>query len=77
MYLEIFEEKRREDELKNEREPKDIASSGLKKAQIGDYGKPDMPKYAFCECRNHHLVGIVIDQKFFFTDVSQLRMMFP
>ena len=34
-------------------------------------------KYAFCECRNHHLVGIVNDNKFYFTDVSELQLMFP
>ena len=34
-------------------------------------------RYAFCECRNHHLVGYVEDQKFYFTDISPLKMMFP
>ena len=68
MYLEIFKEMQREDELKNEKELKDMTCSGLKKAQAGTSGKPPLPKYAFCECRNHHLVGIVVDQKFYFTD---------
>ena len=77
MYLEIFKEMQREDALKNERQLPDMTCSGLKKAQVDAYCKPPLPKYAFCECRNHHLVGIVVDQKFYFTDVSQLRMMFP
>jgi hypothetical protein len=39
--------------------------------------KPPPPKYAFAECRNNHMVGIVVDQRFYFTDVSPIRMMFP
>jgi len=27
--------------------------------------KPPPPKYAFAECRNNHMVGIVVDQRFY------------
>lgn len=79
MYMEIFEEMKKEDQRKADlmETTSQITSKSsytLKKARGEDQ---DFEKYAFCECRNHHLVGIVIDQKFHFTDVSQLRMMFP
>ena len=35
------------------------------------------PKYAFAECNNHHIVGYVEDDRFFLTDVSELKLMFP
>lgn len=35
------------------------------------------PKYAFAECNNHHIVGYVEDDRFYLTDVSELKLMFP
>lgn len=75
MHLEIFQEKQ-EDGPKSERGTGELLRQ-QSQAQAGHSGKPEPPKYAFCECRNHHMLGIVEDQKFFFTDVSPLRMMFP
>jgi hypothetical protein len=28
------------------------------------------PKFALFTCRNHHMQGVIIDQKFYFTDIS-------
>lgn len=39
--------------------------------------KDTQEKYAFATCRNDHLVGIVVDQRYYFTDVSPLQLMFP
>jgi hypothetical protein len=33
--------------------------------------------YAFCVCRNNHVVGIVKNQKYLITDISQVKLMFP
>jgi hypothetical protein len=35
------------------------------------------PKYAFCECQNHHIVGFIEEEKFYFSDISELKIMFP
>lgn len=35
------------------------------------------PKYAFCECQNHHIVGFIQEEKFYFSDISELQIMFP
>ena len=75
MYSEIFAEQ--QNELKGENTNFEIKVSELKTAQPFKGNKPPPPKYAFAECRNHHLVGIVVDQRFYFTDVSPIRMMFP
>ena len=32
---------------------------------------------AFCECRKKHIVGIVKEQKYYLTDISQVVLMFP
>ena len=37
----------------------------------------DPPVYAFCECRKKHIVGIVKDQKYYLTEISQVQLMFP
>ena len=34
-------------------------------------------RFAFCECKNHHIVGYVDDQRFYLTDISPLMIMFP
>jgi hypothetical protein len=39
--------------------------------------KYSRPRYAFCECRNHHMLGIIEDEMYYFTDISPLRIMFP
>ena len=44
-----------------------LSEEEMKKSKHDPNG---VEKYAFSECRNHHLVGIVDDQKFYFTDVS-------
>lgn len=33
--------------------------------------------FAFCECRKGHIVGIIKDQKYYLTDISQVLLMFP
>ena len=33
--------------------------------------------FAFCECRKGHIVGIIKNQRYYFTDVSQVQLMFP
>lgn len=71
LHLEIFKEKKREDEIKSE------PGDQTKKKQHMNSNFKALPKYAFCACRQNHLVGIVIDQMYYFTDVSPLRMMFP
>ena len=70
MYLEIFKDIEDAEKVK-----KQNAKGATIKRNL--YGKPGPPRFAFCECRNHHLVGIIQDQKYYFTDVSGLRMMFP
>ena len=40
-----------------------------------EHGKPE--EFAFCECRKHHIVGIVKGQKYYLTDISQVTLMFP
>mmetsp|Transcript_40654 Transcript_40654/g.53327 ORF Transcript_40654/g.53327 Transcript_40654/m.53327 type:complete len:127 (-) Transcript_40654:593-973(-) len=35
------------------------------------------PELAFCECRKKHIVGIVRDQKYYLTEISQVQLMFP
>ena len=67
LYLEIFEERKRQDDLKEETESK---------KKLTAHYKP-LPRYAFSECRNHHLVGIIVDQLYYFTDISPIRIMFP
>ena len=37
----------------------------------------DKPRYAFAECRSHHMLGIIEDEKYYFTDISPLKIMFP
>lgn len=34
-------------------------------------------KYALCECRNNHIIGLIIDNRFYLTDISQVELMFP
>lgn len=78
MHLEIFNEKA--GALKSEQGTNELLKpniDGSSHGRGGGSGATELPKYAFCECRNHHMVGIIEDQKFFFTDVSPLRMMFP
>lgn len=33
--------------------------------------------FAFAECRNKHIVGIIKGEKYFVTDISQVQLMFP
>ena len=73
LYMDIFSEKREQDS-KVAQPPKPVYKSYVNNKLT--YTEP-LPKYAFCECRNHHLVGIIIDQRYYFTDVSMLRLMFP
>ena len=70
MYLEIFKDIEDAEKVKKQ----NVKGASIKRNL---YGKPGPPRFAFCECRNHHLVGIIQDQKYYFTDVSGLRMMFP
>jgi hypothetical protein len=35
------------------------------------------PDFAFCECRKKHIVGIIRDQKYYLTEISQVQLMFP
>ena len=44
-------------------------------AQLGPDDK--RPELAFCECRKKHIVGIVRDQKYYLTEISQVSLMFP
>lgn len=39
--------------------------------------KKDKPKYAFCECTHHHIVGFIVQEKFYFSDISEVKIMFP
>ena len=80
MYLEIFEEMKQKDQLEvsmqeQEYDPGLFVSTMFKPKKATP--KESLPKYAFASCRGDHLVGIIIDQKYYFTDVSQLKMMFP
>lgn len=80
MYLEIFEEMKQRDQLEvsmqeQEYDPGLFVSTMFKPKKAAP--KETLPKYAFASCRGDHLVGIIIDQKYYFTDVSQLKMMFP
>lgn len=78
MYMEIFEEMKKTDNFKMDiKTPRGFGKDGSKGLMQAKGVDEPFEKYAFCECRNHHLVGIVIDQKYHFTDVSQLRLMFP
>lgn len=36
-----------------------------------------MAEHAFCECAKKHIVGIVIGQKYYLTEISQVQLMFP
>lgn len=47
------------------------------KAKVARNVKLPSNKYAFCECRNNHIVGIIKDNRYYFTDVSELQLMFP
>lgn len=69
IYLEDFKAWREADEMKEDK-------SKVVKHESKSRQQP-LPKYAFCECRNHHVVGIIIDQRYYFTDVSPLQIMFP
>ena len=33
--------------------------------------------FAFAKCRNEHILGVVVDRKYYITAVSQVRIMFP
>ena len=33
--------------------------------------------FGFCECRKGHIVGIMKNQRYYFTDISQVQLMFP
>lgn len=33
--------------------------------------------FAFCECRRGHIIGIIKEQKYYLTDISQVYLMFP
>lgn len=43
----------------------------------GAPGKKAKPKYAFCECTHHHIVGYIIDERFYLSDISEVKLMFP
>ena len=80
MYLEIFEEMKNQDEVEQSARQKAseegtfVSTLLVPKDTTIEHA---LPKFAFAACRADHLVGIVVAQKFYFTDVSQLRMMFP
>ena len=57
LYLDIFAEKK-EAESKVEQPPKPVYKSYVNNQLT--YEEPP-PKYAFAECRNHHILGIIID----------------
>ena len=62
-------------ELKKEITPK--KEEGLiKNENLDKIGLPK-GKYAFSACLNKHIVGIVISGKHYFTDVSEIDVMFP
>lgn len=33
--------------------------------------------FAFAKCRNNHLLGLVIDKRYYITSVSQVKILFP
>lgn len=65
MHLDIWKENHGDQLFRSQDPTKDIYSQRFNN------------RFAFAECRNHHMVGIVEEQRFYFTDVSPLKMMFP
>ena len=39
--------------------------------------EPPARDYGFAKCRNNHLVGLVIDKRYYITSVSQVKLLFP
>lgn len=49
---------------------------GYPKEQLVDKSKRS--RFAFAECsKGHHIVGFVDDDKYYFSDISELKLMFP
>ena len=54
-----------------------LVISQQKVQQSLDQSSQKKEKYALCECRNNHIIGLVIDNRFYLTDISQVELMFP
>lgn len=47
-------------------------------SKLNPNDKNHKPKYAFCSAaQSHYIVGFIIDEKFYFSDISELKIMFP
>jgi hypothetical protein len=44
----------------------------LNNDEIANSNATELEEFAFCECRNKHIVGIIKGQKYFITDISQV-----
>lgn len=72
----VFSKMEEEDQRMETMSERSTFSTGSK-AKVAKNVVLPTNKYAFCECRNNHIVGIIKDNRFYFTDVSELQLMFP